>query len=410
MKLRNQLLALFCLLLFAGFGVLYFRFWVVQKPFGIILFVSDGMVVRHLTAARLYQGGADHRLALESLPHLALMANSARDFAVPDAAAASTAIATGRRVNHRNLSLDDSGQPLSTILELAKKKGRSLGLVTTGQLTDPAAAAFYAHLADAQDGDQIAAQFSSGVKIDVALGGGTADFLPAADGGSRRDGRNLVAELRDQGREMVTTKADLENAAVYRTSGIVGLFAPRALAFEDEIEAGRHQPSLSDMVRRAIEFLQVNRAGYLLVVDAALVSRAAERNQGERTIKETLALDHAVGTALRYAGDKSLILAIGRHATGGLSLNGYPNRLDHGVALLGTTAAGYPSLTWGTGPSGPITTDASAAPGKEPAAFQTPSALNTAEDVIAVGRGAGSEKLQGFMENTAVFELIREEL
>src|SRR5215210_7653719 len=100
MKLRNQLLALFCLLLFVAFGVFYVRLWVVQKPFGIILFVSDGMITQHLTAARLYEGGAEHRLALESFPHPALVSNHARDFAVPDAAAAATALATGAKVNH----------------------------------------------------------------------------------------------------------------------------------------------------------------------------------------------------------------------------------------------------------------------------------------------------------------------
>src|SRR5436309_2112276 len=36
MKWRNQLLALFCLLAFAGIGVLYFQHWVIRKPFGII--------------------------------------------------------------------------------------------------------------------------------------------------------------------------------------------------------------------------------------------------------------------------------------------------------------------------------------------------------------------------------------
>src|SRR5213596_2283945 len=98
MKRRNQLLALFCLLLFVAFGVFYVRLWVVQKPFGIMLFVCDGLVARHLTAARLFEGGADHRLALESFPHLALLRNDARDFAVPDAAAAATAFATGVKV------------------------------------------------------------------------------------------------------------------------------------------------------------------------------------------------------------------------------------------------------------------------------------------------------------------------
>ena len=400
MKLRNQLLALFCLLIFVGIGVLYFQVWVVQKHFGVIVFVSDGMVARHLTAARLYEGGADHRLALDSFPYCAIVANSAQDFAVPDAAAAATALATGVRVNHRNVAVDPRGQTLRTLLEIAKSKGRTVGLVTNAQLTDPAPAAFYAHTADARDAGAIAAQLTDTARIDVLLGGGIRNFLPAGEKGVRKDGRDLLAEMQRKGCEMVWTKADLENAATYREAGIAGFFTPGAMAFSDEIESGSQQPSLPDMVRRAIEFLQVNGKGYLLIVDAGLVTEAAERNQGERTINETLAMDRAIATAVKYAGDESLIVAVGKHGIGGLTLNGYPLRQDHGVALLGTTASGYPSLTWATGPSG----------GNEPAAFQTASALNTAEDVIAAAKGPGAEKFHGFLDSTAIFDLLRDAL
>lgn len=403
MKLRNQLLALVCLLAFIAFGVFYVRLWVVQKPFGIILFVSDGMVAQHLTAARLYENGAGHRLAMESFPHLALVSNSAADFSVPDDAAAATAIATGVRVNHRNVGANARGEALQTILELAKSKGRRVGIVTTGQLADATPAAFYAHGADARDADQLAVQFAEKAKLDVALGGGAADFWPEAAKGRRKDKRDLVKEMQDKGREVVWTKAQLEGLGAFRDVGLVGLFSPGSLVFSDQIESGSQQPSLSDMVRRAIEFLQVNRNGYVLVVDAALTSRAAETNQGERTINETLALDKAIATASKYAGDKALIIAVGKHATGGFSLNGYPQRQDHGAALTGMTAMGQPAITWATGPNG-------TASKTEPAAYQTPSALNTAEDVIAVGRGEGSEKLRGFIENTAIFDVLKEAL
>lgn len=404
MKLRNQLLALFCLLIFVAMGVLYFQVWVVQKHFGIIVFVSDGMVARHLTVARLYEGGAEHRLALDAFPYTALVANSARDFAVPDAAAAATALATGERVNHRNVAFDYRGQPLRTLLEIAKGQGRTVGIVTNAQLTDPAPAAFFAHVPNADDRDTIAAQLVDSARVDVVLGGGSRYFVPVGEKAGRKDGRDLLTELQKKGCEIVRTKADLENASTYRDRGITGIFAPGALAFSDEIESGSQQPSLSDMVRRAIEFLQVNNRGYLLIVDAGLVTEAAIRNQGERTINETLAMDRAVATAVKYAGDESLIVAVGKHAIGGLTLNGYPLRQDHGMALLGTTASGYPSLTWATGPNGPP------APGTEPAAFQTPSALNTAEDVIVAAKGPGSEKFHGFLDSTMIFELLQEAL
>ena len=400
MKLRNQLLALFCLLVFATFGWLYVRTWVVQKPFGIILFVSDGMVARHLTAARLYEGGAAHRLALEALPHLALVRNAARDFAVPDAASAATALATGARANHRVLSLDHRGQPLPTLLELAGAKGRAAGLVTNGPLTAPSAAAFYAHTANARDSSEIAKIFAERARLDVALGGGAEDFFPPAKAGRRADGRDLIAEMQRTGRDVVRSKAELENAGAYRERGILGLFSPGPLAYSNQIESGSQQPSLADMVRRAIEFLEVNRGGYVLVVDAALATTAAEHNEGERLIAETVALDHAIATAQKYAGEKSLIVAVGRHATGGMSLNGYPLRPDHGVALLGTNASGQPAITWATGPN----------PKTEPAAFFAPSALNTAEDVIAVGQGDGAEKIRGFLDNTEIFEILRDAL
>src|SRR5829696_1711673 len=151
MKLRNQLLALACMAVFLAMGYLYIRTWVVQKPFGIILFVSDGLLPRHLTMARLYDGGADHRLGVESFPNVALLRNDANDFAVPDDAAVATALATGVRSNHRHLSVDPKNARLDTIAQLARRQGRALGIVTNGPLTDPVPAAFYAHAADARE-------------------------------------------------------------------------------------------------------------------------------------------------------------------------------------------------------------------------------------------------------------------
>ena len=131
-------------------------------------------------------------------------------------------------------------------------------------------------------------------------------------------------------------------------------------------------------------------------------------------------LDHAVATALKYAGNKALILAVGKSDIGGLALNGYPLRQVHGVGLLGTNAFGYPSITWASGPNGPQSSSAapaasesaSAAPSvaKEPAAFYAPTAIHDAGDVIGVGIGPGSEELKGFIDNTFIFQIIKNKL
>src|SRR5881409_2837240 len=112
MKWRNQLLALFCLLVFAGLGVLYFQHWVIRKPFGIILFIGEGLAPDRLAPTRAYAGGAGTRLSLDSMPRMALLTNYSKDFAAPDQAAAATAIATGVKVANRAIAINGDGKPL----------------------------------------------------------------------------------------------------------------------------------------------------------------------------------------------------------------------------------------------------------------------------------------------------------
>ena len=100
------MLALVCLLAFAGLGILYFQHWVIQKPFGIILFIGEGLSPDRLAATRVYAGGADAKLTVDSMRHLALVRNYSADFATPDQAAAATAIATGVRVNNQLIAVD----------------------------------------------------------------------------------------------------------------------------------------------------------------------------------------------------------------------------------------------------------------------------------------------------------------
>jgi alkaline phosphatase len=403
MRLRNNLLALAILIVFLALGTLYVRFWVVQRPFGIIIFVSDGFVTRQLTAARLYADGAGHRLELEKhFPYSALLRSDSVQFAVPDSASMASAIATGRRTRHHTVGVDEESRQLTSILEIARKEGRRVGLVTNGRFTEPSPAAFYAHTARVQDTDALAVSLLKADPFSVLLGGGRDDFLPAGKGGRRKDGRDLLADLRKPAWEMIQTRPELENAENYRGGTLIGVFADGALAYAKDRESGLSQPSLTDLVRRAIQCLQTGRRGYVLVVDEQLISRAAVLNEGEHLLRETLELDRALGTAVNYAGEKSLILAVGRTSIGGFSLSGYPLRQDRGLALLGSTSEGLPSITWATGPKGPQA--------NEPTARETPGALNIAEDVIALGRGPGAEKVHGFLDVTEIFRILRDAL
>lgn len=422
MKWRNQLLALSCLVGFAAFGVFYFRHWVVQKPFGIILFIGEGLTPGRLAPTRLYAGGIDVPLNIDSMPHLGLASNFSNDFAAPDGGAAATAIATGMKGNNR----PPPGQPRPhgpSLLDLAHQAGRATGLVTDGKIGNPSVAAFLSPNSDPAGQSDVIRSLADASRVDLVLGGGAQDFLPEDKQGVRKDGRDLLTEIRSKGFDLARTKADLESIPGWKRPKLLGVFAPGELAYADQVEARGEQPTLADMVRRAIELLQYNRGGYLLVVDAKLMRKAAEQNDVEHTLTETVELDRAVAIARRYAGAKSTIILCGDVAVGGLHLNGYPFRTDRGVAILGLNSAGEPWFSWATGPNGgrsygaaklsaqqspvPSPTASPDAP-QEPAAFYAPTALDTVEDVLVLGSGPGSEAVSGLLDNTAIFRIIRD--
>ncbi|MEO8045517.1 MAG: alkaline phosphatase, partial [Spartobacteria bacterium] len=218
---------------------------------------------------------------------------------------------------------------------------------------------------------------------------------------------------------------ELENIPQWRRPRLLGIFSEREMAFGNEIAAGSDQPALADMTRRAIELLQWNTGGYLLIVDAGLMRTAARENHGEQTLAETIELDQAIAVASSYMGENSTILVAGNLGIGGLSLNGMPFRKDSGVALLGVNSSGEPALTWATGPNGtnsrsPLPAQSPneepAPPGKgplqsqEPAAAYAPEARSTVDDVLAAGRGPGTEELHGFLDNTVIFKIIAGQL
>jgi len=428
MKTRNLLIALTCIVLFILAGIFYFNSWVVQKPFAVILITGDAVNTSSLAAARIYDGGTDKRLALESLPHVGLLRLISNEFSVPDAAAASSALATGQRVNQNALSADSNGKPLITLLELATKAGRRTGLVTNASIVDPALAAHYAYATDGSDYSAIAAQIPDLNTVDLLLGGGEKFFLPIDKGGVRTDSQDLILSLRQKKWTVVRTKAELASVPTWLASRTIGVFSRDDLAGRRQLESGGEEPSLEEMVRSAISILQSNPKGYFLVVDAGLIERNARANNGEGYLSEVLALDNAVSVARRYAGDSALIVVAGRQSPGGLRMNGYPFRQDQGAAVLGVNVRGVPSLTWSTGPNGPInrslTSEAFSDPGLEgeaplapsaraaiePATYFTPEALNTVDDPLIFSDGPGTDVLTGYLEPATVFLAIKNQL
>jgi alkaline phosphatase len=388
-RARNKVLFLTCILAFLGVGFALYRQWVDRKPFAVILFVADGLTPSNLAAARLFNGGADFRFGMESMPHMALASPRAKDYAVADAAAAATSIATGQEVNRGSLALSPGGQPLETILQLARREGRATGLVSDTPLTDATAAAFYARASDARDPEALALQLLEDGMPDVMLGGGGALLTPQQQGGMRRDGRDLLLEMRQRGFDIARTKAELESTPGWRAPQLFGVFAERDLAVAEEQTKYPTQPRLADLVQKAIELLQFNARGYLLVVNVGSTGRALEEREAEKLFRQFRELDDAIQVARNYAGENTLLAVAGLGNQGGLRINAFSFASDRGIAILGPSPSGIPSVNWASSPS----------PQNEEGMVQQPTGSPdpVAEDVLVLAYGPDAEVLRGFI-------------
>jgi len=407
-KSRNLMLAVVCLVAFVGLGFLFYTNWVVQRPFAIIVFVSSNLVPNTLTVARAYQSGVSNRFRFEELAHQGWMTNYSGDSLIPDSAAAASALATGEKVNNGVASFSSEGQKLTTLLEEARSKGRSIGVISNRSIFNPVLAAFAAPTETAYSLDAVGRSLMDNLRPDLVLGGGMRDWGPQHQGGARQDEKDLLLEARQAGYDIVRTRSELNSTPTWRPARVVGVFSDGNMAFADEFAAAGTQPSLADMVTSAIQLLQYNRKGYVLVVEAGLVEEAAASNQAERMLRELASLDEAVAAAVDYAGAGALIVLAGTNTVGGFNLSGQPHQKDRGVALLGPMSDGLPSVSWSTG--APPPPGEPAGPAVEPAAIPSARGMPVAGDVLFFGTGLGAEKMSGVRDNTEIYRLLKEQL
>ena len=303
----------------------------------VILFIGDGMGPVHLEAARRHRHGADGPLFLQTLPARARVITSSLS-GTTDSAAAATAMATGAASFNGAIGVDDRGEPVETLVERARALGLATGVVTTSTLSHATPGAFTAHRDSRADELAIAEDQALRVRPDVLLGGGAAYYLPAGEPGSLRTDDGLIAPLREAGHEVVDTAAALD-AAPAAGGRLLGLFAAGHLTYEVDRPAGSTQPTLEQMTVRALEILDRDPDGFLLVVEGARIDMASHVGDLERAIGETLALDDAVAAAAGWAaGDPGVtILVTADHECGGLELLGEAG---------GATAGDLPAHRW----------------------------------------------------------------
>lgn len=289
-------------------------------PRNVIFMVSDGMSVGVPSLAepfsQLVRNRPTHWGSLSKVSgtvhgHIDM---AALDSLVTDSAAAASSWATGSRVNNGSINTLPDGTTLTPIGVLAKDTGRRVGLVTSTRVTHATPAGFASCVPSRSMEQEIAPQYLD--VVDVLLGGGEAYFDEDLRAAYERSGYQMFFDR--QG--LVTVRGMSER--------VLGIFSrshfPYVIDTRQLPVARQSVPSLAEMTRAALLSLASSERGFLLMVEGGRVDHAAHANDAAALMWEQLDFDDAIGVVLEYVKerDDTLVLLTSDHANANPGLNG----------------------------------------------------------------------------------------
>ena len=337
-----------------------------QRAKNVVLFIGDGVGVSSLSAASIYGYNQPQGLYAQSLSRLALAETTTVSTWIPDGAASATAMATGVKTNNGIVSQsaaavqgERDGQNLKTILEYAEERGLSTGVISNDYPTGVASAlvsAFYAHHNDRMKSAAILSQIftqSYGDGVDLVIGTGKERIFQQA----KEEGRDLVTGIKSHG-----------YAYTESLDQLTGLDpkVQRIFMLTDDIDF-----SIQRATQQAVARLSQNPKGYFLVVFSECHLKDAKKD-----LERIVELDGAFRNVDEAHKSDTLTLFTA----------------DHGFFLL--TRGEH------------LVENRKSANGRDVLKLISLEDEHTGDAVPLMASGPGSERVQGFVSNTAVFNIM----
>lgn len=290
----------------------------------VIMMIPDGYSIEIETATRWTT--AEKKLVLDDMVKGLVRVNNSNT-PIADSAPAATAMATGSKTETPFISCystkdgmpgfydfdkNKAKMPLATVLEGAKRSGRSTGIVSTSNIQHATPAAFCSHYPNRNEyeilGEQQVYQ-----DMDVVLGAGS-QYLDAS---KRKDKEDLINEIKSLGYDYFTTKSEMDKTT---SNKIWGMFAEKSMKYDIDRDPSV-EPSLAEMTTKAINTLSKNDKGFFLMVEGSEIDWGAHANDPVATITDAIAFDKAVAVAKEFVKKtpNSVLIVAADHGTGGMT-------------------------------------------------------------------------------------------
>lgn len=315
-----------------------------KKAKNIIFMVSDGMSPSTFSLANILSerkfGKPTKWISLYQENQVAqgLMDMASANSIVTDSAAASSSWGGGVRINNGAVNVNPDGTHNKPILQKFKAAGKSVGCVTTVEITHATPSGF--SLSSEKRSDMpLFAEMHLELGFDVLMGGGYEYF--AAD--RRADKVDLFQKFREKGYRVAQTRDDLLSLGEKDNGSILGIFSagalPYALDRENDRELLKATPSLAEMTDSAIRHLSKNPKGFVMQVEGGKVDWGAHANDIGATLYDQLAFDEAVEKAIAFAerDGETLVIITTDHGNANPALfTSTDKKFDHVINLKHT--------------------------------------------------------------------------
>lgn len=378
-----------------------------RVPRNVILFIADGSGFNHMEAASLYAFGLPEAQAFAQFPvkyamstfpaggssydpHSAWHSFSYVEEGSTDSAAAATAMSTGIKTHNGAVNVDPGQKRLTSSFEVAERRGKSTGIVSSVHIAHATPACFAAHNPSRNNYLSISREMLLESPVDVLMGCGhplyTKQGVPSqrpryqyvggretweavqqglAGGDADQDGEDDPWSLIETREEFIALASGPTPSRVLGIPRIYstlqqdrlgdGLAEPYAVPILEGI------PTLKEMTLAALNVLDKDRDGFFLMVEGGAVDWAAHDSQAGRMIEEQIDFDQAVEAAVEWveansSWKKTLVIVTSDHETGYLTGPGSGEMQlgDDGgsaewIPLHGRGRGNTPALQWNKG-------------------------------------------------------------
>lgn len=324
----------------------------------------------------MYTGGDEQfDFAFDKMPSSGYAKTYCVDAQVADSACTGTAYHTGVKTLMGHIGMDsraasgdctdhaNKAYQVEAISKWAIDAGMDVGLITTSRVTDASPSPLYASSStrffetdkmmeyfgcDPDKLEDIAEQMihkDLAKKFKVILGGGRDVFLDQSitddEGapGARGDGKNLIKEWQDIHQKMGTSKyvwnrEQLLSLDTSKVDYVLGLFEGGYMKYNHE-NTDNGEPSLSEMVKVAIEILSRNEKGYYLFVEGGRIDHGHHATMARVALDETKYLGEALDKARELTSENDTLLVLSADHAHTMTYSGYSVRRNDILGLTG---------------------------------------------------------------------------